>query len=36
MTITPDASFFEARDLIHEKGIRHLPVVDKHDHLLES
>ncbi len=28
-TISPDASFFEARNLIHEKGIRHLPVVDK-------
>jgi acetoin utilization protein AcuB len=29
VTIGPDASFFEARNLIHEKGIRHLPVVDK-------
>jgi acetoin utilization protein AcuB len=29
VTISPDASFFEARALIHEKGIRHLPVVDK-------
>jgi len=29
VTINPDASFFEARNLIHEKGIRHLPVVDK-------
>ena len=29
VTISPDASFFEARNLIHEKGIRHLPVVDK-------
>jgi acetoin utilization protein AcuB len=29
VTINPDASFFEARALIHEKGIRHLPVVDK-------
>jgi acetoin utilization protein AcuB len=29
VTISPDASFFEARDLIHEKGIQHLPVVDK-------
>ncbi len=28
-TISPDASFFEARNLIHEKGIRHLPVVDE-------
>lgn len=29
VTISPEASFFEARNLIHEKGIRHLPVVDK-------
>jgi acetoin utilization protein AcuB len=29
VTIDPDASFFEARNLIHEKGVRHLPVVDK-------
>jgi acetoin utilization protein AcuB len=29
LTISPDASFFEARSLIHEKGVRHLPVVDK-------
>jgi len=29
VTIGPDASFFEARNLIHEKGVRHLPVVDK-------
>jgi len=29
VTISPDASFFEARNLIHEKGVRHLPVVDK-------
>jgi acetoin utilization protein AcuB len=28
-TIRPDASFYEARTLIHDKGIRHLPVVDK-------
>ncbi len=34
VTITPDTSFFEARDLIHEKGIRHLPVVDKQNHLV--
>jgi acetoin utilization protein AcuB len=31
ITISPDASFFDARKLIHEKGIRHLPVVDKSD-----
>lgn len=34
VTIGPDANFFEARNLIHEKGIRHLPVVDKDNHLL--
>ncbi len=34
MTTSPDASFFEARNLIHEKGIRHLPVVDKDSRLV--
>ncbi len=34
ITIGPDANFFEARNLIHEKGIRHLPVVDKENRLL--
>ena len=34
VTITPEASFFEARNLIHEKGIRHLPVVDKNNALV--
>jgi acetoin utilization protein AcuB len=34
VTITPDASFYEARNLIHEKGVRHLPVVDKSDVLV--
>jgi acetoin utilization protein AcuB len=34
VTIQPDASFFEARSLIHDKGIRHLPVVDKENRLL--
>jgi len=34
ITISPDASFFEARSLIHEKGVRHLPVVDKHGRLM--
>ncbi len=34
ITIRPDASFFEARSLIHDKGIRHLPVVDKENKLL--
>jgi acetoin utilization protein AcuB len=34
ITINPEASFFEARNLIHEKGIRHLPVVDKNNKLV--
>jgi acetoin utilization protein AcuB len=34
ITIHPDASFFEARSLIHDKGIRHLPVVDKENRLV--
>ena len=34
ITISPDASFFDARSLIHEKGIRHLPVIDKNGHLV--
>ena len=34
VTIGPDASFFEVRDLIHEKGIRHLPVVDKNNKVI--
>jgi acetoin utilization protein AcuB len=34
VTISPDASFFEARNLIHEKGVRHLPVVDKNGKLV--
>ncbi len=29
VTISPDASLLEARQLIREKGIRHLPVVDE-------
>ena len=33
VTIGPEASFYEARNLIHEKGVRHLPVVDK-NHML--
>src|SRR5512136_741142 len=33
VTIGPEASFYEARNLIHEKGVRHLPVVDKNGHL---
>jgi len=34
VTISPEASFYEARNLIHEKGIRHLPVVDKNNSLV--
>jgi len=34
ITISPEASFFEARNLIHEKGVRHLPVVDKNNSLV--
>jgi acetoin utilization protein AcuB len=34
VTIGPDASFFDARKLILEKGIRHLPVVDKKNKLV--
>jgi acetoin utilization protein AcuB len=34
VTISPEASFFEARNLIHERGIRHLPVVDKNNTLV--
>jgi acetoin utilization protein AcuB len=34
VTIGPDASFFDAQRLVREKGIRHLPVVDKNNHLV--
>jgi acetoin utilization protein AcuB len=34
VTIGPDASFYEARALIHDKGIRHLPVVDNSNRLI--
>ncbi len=34
ITISPNASFYEARNLIHEKGVRHLPVVDKNNKLV--
>jgi len=34
ITIGLDANFFEARGLIHDKGVRHLPVVDKENHLI--
>ena len=33
ITISPEATFYEARAIIRDKGIRHLPVVDK-DHRL--
>jgi len=34
VTINPNASFFEARNLIEDKGVRHLPVVDENNRLL--
>ena len=34
ITINPEASFFEARKLIQEEGIRHLPVVDNKERLV--
>ncbi len=34
VTISPNASFFEAQSLIQGKGIRHLPVVDENNQLL--
>jgi acetoin utilization protein AcuB len=34
VTINPNASFFEAQNLIQEKGVRHLPVVDEANRLL--
>jgi acetoin utilization protein AcuB len=34
VTIGPEASFSDVRGLIHDKGIRHLPVVDKNNRLL--
>ncbi|MGZ3613863.1 MAG: CBS and ACT domain-containing protein [Thermodesulfobacteriota bacterium] len=34
VTIGPEASFYEARNLIHEKGVRHLPVIDKNNVLV--
>lgn len=34
ITISPEANFFEARNLIHEKGVRHLPVVDKENRII--
>ena len=34
ITISPEASFYEARAIIRDKGFRHLPVVDKDHRLL--
>src|SRR4030066_1525897 len=34
VTISSEASFYEARNLIHEKGVRHVPVVDKNNMLV--
>src|SRR4030042_1659260 len=34
VTIGPEASFYEARALIHDKGIRHLAVVEKTSRLV--
>ena len=34
VTINPEASFFEVRKIIQDKGIRHLPVVDKKNKLV--
>ena len=34
VTISPEASFYEARALIHEKGVRHLPVIDKNTRIV--
>jgi acetoin utilization protein AcuB len=34
VTIRPEASFYDARALIRDKGIRHLPVVDKNGRLV--
>ena len=34
VTIGPETTFVEARKIIQDKGIRHLPVVDKHNNLV--
>jgi len=34
VTILPDASFYEARAIIRDRGIRHLPVVDQNNELV--
>jgi acetoin utilization protein AcuB len=34
ISVLPEATFYEARALIRDKGIRHLPVVDKNTNLV--
>lgn len=34
LTIGPEASFFDARAIIQEERVRHLPVVDKHKRIV--
>ena len=34
VTIGPETTFVEAREIIQDKGITHLPVVDKHNNLV--
>jgi acetoin utilization protein AcuB len=34
VTISPETTFVEAQKIIQDKGIRHLPVVDKHNNLV--
>ena len=34
ITLNPNASFFEAQNLIQEKGVRHLPIIDESNKLL--
>ena len=34
ITIGPDGTFYEARAIVRDKGIRHLPVVDKNRRLI--
>ena len=34
ITVSSETSFYEVRTLIHEKGIRHISVVDKHNRIV--
>jgi len=34
VTISPEASYLDARALVRERGVRHLPVIDKHNHMV--